>query len=313
MKAIMLALWDYRNHTTDEGWQLQEGLRLAGVELWGKGYAHSERHVPAILDAAQPDVVILSDYRDWDPSNGGAYDKTAGFTGIQALFHHRCVLPVFKDAASCLPYQCRYHEQIAANGWICYYHPKSVCRYAAWVDPDYIIRTYHTIDPAVIPNNGAPRNGTIISGARNADVYPLRDRIMAAPGYFGVDVRNHPGYGNKGSDVAEYYHALSKYRVSIATASRYGFALRKIIEAVACGCTAISDLPEYDHLPDVPILRVSPIEWGTILWQIIRNAEDRYDPKRADQAAAKVIERYDYRVEGRRLYQAIEEFWRARN
>ena len=77
MKAIMLALHDYRRHTTDEGWQLQEGLRMAGVELWGKGYPApcNELNIPKILDAAQPDVVIVADPRDWTAAQRGAWDE----------------------------------------------------------------------------------------------------------------------------------------------------------------------------------------------------------------------------------------------
>jgi hypothetical protein len=41
----------------------------------------------------------------------------------------------------------------------------------------------------------------------------------------------------------------------VATASSYHFALRKIIESVACGCTPVTNLPAYDVLPEIdPVL-----------------------------------------------------------
>lgn len=310
MKVIMLALKDYENHTTDEGWQIQEGLRLAGVDLWGKGYTNGETHVPTILKATAPDVVILSDPRDWDPSMGGAYDKTSGFTGIEHLFTHPCVLPLYKDAGACPDYQRRYHHAIGANGWISYYHPRSILPLSPWIDPDRIIRTYHTIDRQAIPEVDWPRIGTIISGARNARVYPLRERILNQSEYFGVHVRKHPGYGNDGSDVASYYRSLCPHRVSIATASGYGFALRKILEGVACGCTVLTDLPEYDEWPGVSMIRIRATWPASQILHAIRAAEDGYNPAYAEAAASKAIERYDYRVETRRLYRAIEEYWR---
>ena len=66
-----------------------------------------------------------------------------------------------------------------------------------------------------------------------------------------ADLLEHPGYGNPGSQVETYVKALREYRVHLATASKYGFALRKIIESVAIGCTPVTNLPTYDVLPEI--------------------------------------------------------------
>ena len=81
--------------------------------------------------------------------------------------------------------------------------------------------------------------------------YPLRQRAVRDRVVLGLDVLRHPGYGNRGAVTPAYCRELARYRVSVATASMYGFALRKIIEAVAVGCTVITDLPAYDVLPEI--------------------------------------------------------------
>jgi len=302
MKAIMLALHDYQNHMTDEGRQLQEGLCMAGVELWGTGYANAETHVPAILDAAQPDVVIVADPRDWTASMPGCWDKQAEFTEIDALRDVPTIV-VFKDAASCPDFQRGFHARVNADALICYYHPLSVCSAALWVDPEKVIRTYHTIDAEAIPPFGRERGGAIISGARGGYVYPMREAICERARDWGVHVLAHPGYGNRGCSVRDYYRLLNRYKVSIATASRYGFALRKIIEDVACGCTVLTDLPRYDRLPiiDAALVDITPTDCAARIADALR----LWTPAIAQQWSWAARARYHYPIECHRLYAEI--------
>jgi hypothetical protein len=90
----------------------------------------------------------------------------------------------------------------------------------------------------------------MVSGAAS-NAYPLRQRVIRDALDLGVDVLRHPGYGNQGPRTPEYMRHLAGYKVHVATASMYGFALRKIIESVAMGCTVVTDLPAYDVLPEI--------------------------------------------------------------
>jgi hypothetical protein len=127
--------------------------------------------------------------------------------------------------------------------------------------------------------------------------------VIAAASQLDLWYQRHPGYGNRGSRTADYLRMLSGYKVHVATASKYGFALRKIIESVACGATPITDLPWYDELPliDSGIVRVHGDITVEELAQVIDRAEEDWCTvdRRALAACARV--RYDYRAEGARL------------
>lgn len=265
MTAILLANVDYRRHMTNEGDQFQEGLRAAGWILAGPGY-DDLRDVPTILQTYQPDRVIVHDKRDWDPKSDIAFRKDIGFTRLSALQDFRGWKGVvIKDAASSLAYQRDFYQEVGADAAIVYYHPRSVTQYGPWLIGRPLVRTYHSVaaaDLAGVALDGA-RKPAIVSGAL-AKCYPLRQRVVRDAAKLGIEVLRHPGYGNTGARTREYLRTLANYRVHIATASTYGFALRKIIESVAMGCTVITDLPAYDVLPEIDgaLVRVRP-EIGT--------------------------------------------------
>jgi hypothetical protein len=265
MTAVLLANVDYQRHMTNEGDQFQEGLRAAGWILAGPGY-DGLRDVPTILETYRPDRIIVHDKRDWDPRSDIAFRKDLGFTHLSALRDFRGFTGVVvKDAASSLAYQRAFYEEVGADAAIVYYHPRSVTTHGSWLTGRPLLRTYHSIgaaDVAGIPLNGA-RKSAIVSGAL-AKCYPLRQRVVRDAAALGVEVLRHPGYGNTGVHTRGYLRVLAGYRVHIATASTFGFALRKIIESVAMGCTAVTDLPAYDVLPEIDgaLVRVRP-EIGT--------------------------------------------------
>ncbi len=78
-ERIMLAMKSFSRHMTDEGWQLQCGLRKAGYRQVGHGYDYSETRVPEILGALNPSVVIVQDKREWDIENAACFDFQAHF------------------------------------------------------------------------------------------------------------------------------------------------------------------------------------------------------------------------------------------
>ena len=101
---------------------------------------------------------------------------------------------------------------------------------------------------------------------------------------------------------------LSHYKAAICTSSIYGYALRKIIEATACGCVVISDLPEDECLPriDGNIIRIEPDTSTHAVADILDRIYDTYDPHLQAYYAEAACEWYDYRLVGARLANDIE-------
>lgn len=305
---VLLANVDYRRHMTNEGDQFQEGLRSAGWTLAGAGY-DDLTDVPAILERYQPARVVVHDKRDWDPQSDIAFRKDIGFDRLSAL---ECwpsfKAVVVKDAASSIEYQRAFYDEVGADASIVYYHPDSVRRFATWMNGKPLVRTYHTLNPADYAGVAldGPRQGALVSGAVGK-CYPLRQRVVRDARQLGVAVFKHPGYGNKGSRVRDYLEQLANFKVHVATASAYGFALRKIIESVAMGCTVVTDLPAYDVLPEIDevLIRVSPTVTTPELRDVIAQALRDWTLEDRMRWAARARAFYDYQAMGVRLNQSL--------
>jgi hypothetical protein len=308
MTAVLLANVDYRRHMTNEGDQFQEGLRAAGWILSGPGY-DDLRDVPAILETYRPDRLIVHDKRDWDPTSDIAFRKDLGFTRLSALQAFNGWTGVLiKDAASSLAYQRDFYQEVSADAAIVYYHPRSVTQHGPWLIGRPLVRTYHSVsaeDLTGIALDG-PRSAAVVSGAL-AKCYPLRQRVVRDAVSLGIHVVKHPGYGNRGAHTRDYLRMLAGYRVHVATASTFGFALRKIIESVAMGCTVVTDLPAYDVLPEIDgaLVRVrpeiGPVELKTVIDQAIGDWD--YEARLGWAMRARWF--YDANEIGRRLDRAI--------
>jgi hypothetical protein len=300
-------------HMTDEGAQLQEGLEAAGWHLAGAGYDDSCRDVPILLGRHHPEMVFVQDKRDWDPANAGAFRKDIGFKGLPILARHPEIfrLIVIKDAASMTAYHQQFVEEVDPDAVVVYYHEQSIEASAFWLTFSPLIRTYHSVDADLISRMdlGRPRRRALVSGALNQDVYPLRERVVRNASVVGCDILPHPGYSNRGNHTPAYLETVSGYRVSIATASKYGFALRKIIEAVAVGTTPVTDLPAYDLLPliDHALVRISPTATFSEIRDAIDEAEENWNLEERLHLARLCWQVFDYRIIGRRLDALIEE------
>jgi hypothetical protein len=308
MSAVVLANVDYQRHMTTEGNEFQEGLRVAGWTLSGVGY-DGLVDVPTILARYQPTRVVVHDKRDWDPASPISFRKDLGFRRLSALQASRAFTAVVvKDAASVVPYQEACVREVGADAVIVYYHPTSVTHCAPWLQGLPLIRTYHSVDRAALADVPLtrPRQPAVVSGAASK-VYPLRQRIIREAGALGVDVLPHPGYSNRGPATPQYLRTLAGYQVSIATASQYGFALRKIIEGVACGCTVITDLPAYDVLPeiDAALVRVTPTIAPHVLSRVVREAVANWTREERLHWAQRAQACYDHVAIGARLDQAL--------
>jgi hypothetical protein len=308
VSEVLLGNIDYRHHMTTEGDQFQTGLQMAGWIVAGRGFDDLV-DIPTILGRYRPRRIVVHDPRDWDPTSPIAFRKDCGFQRIRTLKDVAAFKAVVvKDAASSLAYQQKMYQAIGADAAITYYHDRSVRRNAPWLGNVPLIRTYHSIDAddlAAIPLT-VDRRAVVVSGALSK-AYPLRQRVVRDSAVLGIDVIPHPGYGNRGARTPAYCRTLAQYRVAVATASMYGFALRKIIEAVAVGCTVVTDLPGYDVLPEIDgaLIRVPPTINPPDLAAVITAAVSAWDPIRAAIWAAHARSFYDYRALGRRLSTAL--------
>lgn len=309
---VGLAVEEMRRHTSDEGWQLFAGLAHAGWALAGHGLEHDETDMPTILDGLNPGVVLVQDQREWDGRTAERRGKgEATFRRVWALRNQASafVLTVVKDAQNDWAYHERSAADMGAHGWVCYYHPDVVCRLASYVRREHLVRVYHTVDADLVPAyTPEGRDGCLLSGAVS-DAYPLRKRLVGASHLLPeTAVLPHPGYHARGCATPGFLRLLSRFRVAICTASRFGYALRKVMEAVACGCVCVTDLPADDVLPEIDgaLVRVHHDATAAEVADVVRRELDGYDPQRAEHFAALARRFYDYRAAGLRLHDDIE-------
>lgn len=314
-KGIALAVESMARHTTDEGWQIMQGLQHAGWQIEGHGIGDSLTDMIDILyknlDIAS---VLVQDKREWDVRNGDFREKAARFTDVSSLKSHYDLfkLTILKDAHSRPLYHRESAEEIGCHAWLCYYHPRIVKHLAPFIRERDIIRVWHTVDPDKVPVflPGDKRGSVLMSGAVSG-AYPLRRRIVSGWRFFKElkgHLMQHPGYHRDGCATESYLQELSKWKVAICTSSMYGYALRKIIEATACGCRVITDLPTDEILPGIDgnLVRVSPDISMPALRDAIVTMTEHYNDDRQQQLAYYAMKNYDYRVEGRRISRAIE-------
>jgi hypothetical protein len=226
-------------------------------------------------------------------------------------------LTVLKDAHQRPEYHRGSAYEMGCHGWIIYYHPKIVQHLAPYVRPEHCLRTYHTIDPARVPlyNPETHIRCCLLSGAINLPIYPMRACVVkyASIGKLpNVDLLPHPGYHNNGTNTNDYLETLKYYKVAICTSSVYGYSLRKLIEATACGCRVITDLPVDDPLPEIDgnlhRIDLRPINtFAQRMGELVTRLSDSYSPEEQRHYASRAIGYYDFRVMGKRLATQIEE------
>lgn len=309
---------DYLMHTSDEGNQFQIGLKHAGWTIVGKGYEDNCADVNLLLSRYKPEAVVVHDKRDWSPESKGSFRKDVGFTNLAAIrtpqyanMFRACVV---KDAGSVKDYHRQFFEEIHANAVVVYYHEQCVRALNPWLRNVPLIRTYHSLDRETCETISMQpsRMRAVVTGA-TSPVYPLRDMLMRfllspAGARHDIKIFGHPGYHNRGTHTPTYLRELAKYRVHFASASRYGFALRKIIESVAMGCTPVTDLPAFDALPEIDgaLLRISPRSSINQILAAIDQADKAWNFDERMSWAEKARHWYDWREIGVRLSTLID-------
>jgi hypothetical protein len=121
-----------------------------------------------------------------------------------------------------------------------------------------------------------------------------------------VDVLPHPGYGRTRCWTPDYLQTLSRYKVAICTASIHGYALRKIMEATACGCRVVTNLREHVPLIDANLVRVADDIGFPQLCDLLSSLDASWDANFQEQMAFLARERYEFREQGRLLAREIE-------
>lgn len=323
-----LAVEGMARHMTDEGWQIFKALEYAGYNLAGYGLDrvntirnfYSGVDVRGVLSSylGTPGTVVLQDKREYEGLTADrSRDPRIRFRNVTALRERDDLFKVtiLKDAQNNPAYHKGALEEIGANAVIVYYAPRIVTRLAPYLRADDLVRTYHSLNfDDVPPYSPAGRSGTVLSGAISG-AYPLRGylatRVNRLPE---TTLLSHPGYHRNGRATPAYLLTLSRYKVSIATSSVYGYALRKIIESTAAGCTVVTDLPFDEVLPEIDanLVRVSPTIPIDRLAELLRRLTAEYDPDRAEDFAKKAVQYYDYRPTGERLAADIEDLRRRR-
>lgn len=312
--GIALAVEDMRRHTADAGWQIMQALREGGYPLCGFNLPPNDMtDVVRLIQTFDPGVMVVQDKREWDIRNPRSWrEQRARFENVQVLrkYHDIFKLTILKDAHQEPLYHKQSADEMGVHAWIIYYHPDIVKHVAPYVRLEHCIRTYHTLEPSGIPAAIAHKqNRCLFSGAVSLH-YPLRTMIKENLPFMPlVDCKVHPGYHNKGCVCYEYFNTLNTYKVAICTSSMYGYTLRKHIEATACGCRVITDLPVDDPLPKIDgnMIRVPSNISAKDLNKVVKQAIDEYDLDTQNEFALAAKRYYDWRSSGLRLVRAIEE------
>jgi len=289
---IGLAVESMKRHTTDEGWQLFAGLEAAGWELHGYMLGSELTDIPTLLRRYDPSTVLLQDKREWDVQPGCFREQRARFHGVEALRTHSCYkLTVLKDMHQRPAYHAQSAEEIGCDAHVVYYDPPY---------PSYVkraVRTYHSIDIVVVPPFHAHRAETVLSGATGR-AYPLRTRLFRELRCSKV---YHPGYHASGCATPNFLRALGQFKVAVCTASVYNYALRKLVEATACGCRVVTNFT--GHFPAIGgnFHRVDSDASTAEVQSLCDSLCRTYDPELQEYFAETAKRHYDYRVVGRKL------------
>lgn len=324
---IGFAVPSMQTHTTDEGWQLFAGLQAGGYTLAGRGLDHNTTNVAHLFPQVFPQespaglggTVVLQDKREWEGKTAGrGFDPNEMFRNVGVLKDQNDVFKgtVLKDAHRDNEYHRESADEIGAHFWVTYYHPRVVKHLAPYVRQEHLVRTYHSIDANAVPKfnpRGYRDNAGLLSGAIS-NVYPLRKRLwQEVLSFTNIYRMPHPGYGRDACHTPVYLQCLSMYKVAICTSSMLGYAVRKIIEATACGCRVITDLPVDDYLPGIDgnLVRVPPEIATADVSKLVGQLCDEYDVGRQGDYAEHACLMYDYRTQGRKLANDIE--WLRKN
>lgn len=312
-----LAVPSMRHHMTDEGWQIMLALKSAGYSLYGHGIEGGNTvDVREVLRLSDPSTVLVQDEREWRGlTTGKGFDRRETFQHSECLCQREDIfkLTILKDSHQNPPFHSESAVRMGVHAWVVYYHPGIISHLAPYVRPEHLVRTYHSLDSELVTRTvpsveGKGRRDAVISGAVSG-AYPLRQKIIANLDKIeGLHHLPHPGYHRHGPNVEFYLRHLSGFKVSLCTASKYGYALRKIVESTAAGCRVITDLPCDEKMPGIEanLVRVRPDISVPDLVRVVAEVAASYDEEFQREMSYRATRLYDYRFLGAKLALDIE-------
>lgn len=297
------------DHMTDEGWQITHGLSQNGYLHCGHALPIPSTDVKHLVHKFPCNTLVIQDKREWhfDPRN--FRDHNARFHNVNYLAERSDIfkLTILKDAHQGPAWHSEAAVEMGCHAWICYYHEDIVNHLAPYTRKQHLIRTYHTLDPAVVPKFNTNRVGGCLMSGAVSNAYPLRKRILAERN-MPIVTMPHPGYHRRGSNTPEYLRTLSEFKVAICTSSMYGYTLRKIIEATAAGCIVITDLPSDDIMPGIDgnLVRVHPDVDMNDLRNLINRCVASWDAYTQESYSHYATYVYDYKMQTAVLAEQID-------
>lgn len=327
--SVGLTVASMADHMSNEGWELfralQEGREDDKYVLCGnkkiskvaKPYIdYNSTDVKEILHHYDVGKLVIQDRLEWAPDGYGLAKPEEYYRSYEDLAYRNTVfkLTVLKDAHSYQNYHAASACRIGCHAWIVYYHPDIVKAQAPYVRREHLIRTYHTVDPDNVPQYFShQRRGCLLSGAQHPNHYPLRAAIKNMAEHLPeVECLQHPGYHNRKTNTISYLQHLANYKVAICTSSKHGYALRKIIEATACGCIVITDLPVDEVLPEIDdnLIRIQLEPRHTLqqrLTSLLLELYNTYSPEKQQYFSLVAKSYYSITNQGKLLVQAIDD------
>jgi hypothetical protein len=312
---IVLGVSSLRDCTSPEGHALIEGLRHAGWQVWGHGYADpfNLTDVREIIHRIEPGVVLVYDIREWGEHCGknDLRDPMARFTNLSALLERANIFKVgmIRDAHNSVEQCNESFKQAGVHAWVHQYHPRIVKHLNNAVRPQHLIRSWHSVEPADVPPfDKHNREGCLLSGNLSG-YYPLRQRLYDNLHLLPrTTMLGHPGYQRQKCHTPEMLDQFSRHKVAIVTSSIFGYAIRKFVEATAAGCAIITDLPTDEVIPfiDVNFTRVSTDVSISEVRNLLLEMYRLYNPERQRQLSDVCKCYYDWRNVGCRLDDSIE-------
>ena len=294
---LFLAIQSFEKHTSNEGWQFQLSMESAGYKLI---YANVHGNdIQDILLMYGNDIknIIIQDPREWIGWSE-LNVPSERFTNYRLLANHNArKLCIIKDAQHFSVQNREFGEECGIDTWIHYYSKDIVTNLNPWLKSKKLIRTYHSVEASSIPlfkELGRLDRG-LLSGAASSNYYPLRTRLFKSR-INNVDCLKHPGYTATGTYTNQFLRTLNSYKVAICTASKYGYLLRKIIEASCCGCRVITNfsLSEVPPVIERNLTRVDDNIGKEAIESLVNVLCSTYDNEEQKEIAKQAIEFYRY-------------------
>ena len=94
------AVSSMKDHMSDEGWQIMQGLYESGYKLCGYNLSNPETNVKKFLCNHKPRTLVVQDKREWDVLRKDFREREAQFTNIGHLGEDNSIFKVtiLKDA-----------------------------------------------------------------------------------------------------------------------------------------------------------------------------------------------------------------------